>query len=121
MRDDFRLTTILFENFSLFYSEPVLFIDDDESETRELDRVLDERMGSEDDICFSGLESFSSIFLHPGSERSDKEIGTNSPLHEPRFIAGEVLSCEDLGWSHDGNLECAVCSVQFGTSLITDC
>lgn len=104
MGNDFGVTAVLFEDFALFDTESVLFIDDDESEIRELDRVLDQGMRSENYIRLSVLQSFASIFLHPRCEGSDEEVRSDIPFHEPGFIAREMLSSEDLGRSHNCSL-----------------
>ena len=102
--NDFRLAAIFFQYFSLLDSESMLLVDDDESEIRELDRILDKRMGTENNIRISRFESLSCIFLHAWSEGTDEEIRADSPLHEPCFIAREMLACENLRRSHDSNL-----------------
>jgi hypothetical protein len=68
MRHYLRSTPVLFENFPLLYAKSVLLIDYHESEIRECDRFLDERMRTKYDIGLSTFESLASIFFHPRSE-----------------------------------------------------
>ena len=93
------------ERAALVHPEPVLLVDDDEAEVRERDRVLDERVGADDDARLARRDRLERLGLHVGLERAGQQRHPEPDALEQRADGLEVLAGEQVGRGQERALE----------------
>ena len=101
VRDERR---IFFECLSLFHSESMLLIDDDESKTRKPYSFLNQRMSPKYDFDVSSSYTLSYSFFLFRCEWTDENITRYVILFEELPWTLKVLLCEDFCRYHDSDL-----------------
>lgn len=114
-----RADPLLAQSISLLDAEAVLLVDDDEGEVGELDVLLDERVGADDDAGLAGRRVEQGATTgrgvlatgeqrHGGAELGAAEHPALCEVSEHRRDRAVVLRRQDLGGGQQGGLTARV-------------
>ena len=111
-KDMGRYGRLVPELATLFDTEAVLLVDDNKAEVTELDIVLDEGMGADEEVNLAFGKLLLYLFLGGGTQRAGKEFDPHPYSFEHTLEGVEMLSGEDFGRSHETSLTTIVDSQQ---------
>src|SRR5690348_17370254 len=92
------------ETFALKDAEAVLFVNDDQAEAREADRIFDERVSANDEFRLPRFDAAKNFGFLAGSQTADEQFDAVAGGGEDPPRGEIVLRGKNFCRSHQGNL-----------------